>query len=403
MSKARYGLALGLALMLGCSDSESGRSESDGDPGSKPGSKRVIDAGSDSGIESTDAASHDAAAAADAGLVIHAPDKTWQRIDFPDAICRDGSPGALLVNLNGSSKQVMIYLEGGGGCYDAQTCAGNPSAAFQTPGDAGVFDRTNAHNPVGDWSFVYVPYCSGDQHMGDAADVSIPGVDTKQQFKGRPNLEHFLARIVPTFADADQVLLTGASAGGSGALMSYRVVQAAFGSIPVTLIDDSGPLYSTDFVPGCAAELRRKYWGLDGTILKECGADCTPDDANYPFDYGLSTIALIPRASGLIESIHDETIRSFIGIASNDGKNDCMGVLGTTVFDQTQFEAAMLDLRKHLQASAPKFGTYFPNDTQHVWINNPLFYSAAAGPDHVTLVDWFGAILDDEQAAHVGP
>src|SRR5262249_44317292 len=157
-----------------------------------------------------------------------------------------------------------------------------------------VFDRSNAQNPVGDWNFVYVPYCSGDQHMGDAQDVSIPGVDGKQQFKGRPNLEHFLERIVPTFSDAEQVLLTGASAGGIGTLMSYRVVQAAFTSTPVMVIDDSGPVYSTAFVPGCAAALRRKYWGLDGTILKECGADCMPDDGNYPFDYGLSTIAMIP-------------------------------------------------------------------------------------------------------------
>lgn len=384
MSKLRQSLALGLALsVVGCGDSRSGKLDSRGDAGMN--------------VPSADAA------AGDASLVIVAPDETWQRIDVPDSICRDGSQGALFVNLNPASNKVMIYLEGGGGCYDAQTCAGNPSAAVQTPGDAGVFDRTNAQNPVGDWSFVYVPYCSGDQHMGDAQDVSIPGVGGKQQFKGRPNLEHFVARIAPTFANANQVLLTGASAGGIGTLMSYRVVQAAFGAIPVTLIDDSGPVYSTDFVPGCAAALRRKYWGLDRTIIEECGADCTPDDGNYPFDYALSTIAMIPRASGLIESIHDEVIRSFIGIATDDGKNDCMGVLGTTAFDENEFEAAMLDLRKHVQDTAPKFGTFFPNDTQHVWINNPLFYTAAAGSDAVMLADWFRAILDDQPAAHVGP
>jgi hypothetical protein len=118
----------------------------------------------------------------DTGGAIDAPDKTWQRIEVPESICRDGSPGAFFVNLNRASKKVMIDLEGGGGCYDAQTCAGNPSAAVQSPGVDGVFDRGNPQNPVADWSFVYVPYCSGDQHMGDAADVSIPGVDGRQQF-----------------------------------------------------------------------------------------------------------------------------------------------------------------------------------------------------------------------------
>lgn len=371
MSHAREWLALGTALaLLGC--------------------------GSEAGANARDAA-------APGGPVLVATEKEWHRMDVPEAICRDGSPGAIFVNLSGESRKLVLYLEGGGGCYDAQTCAGNPSAAIQVPGDAGIFDRSNAENPVADWNFVYVPYCSGDQHMGDAEDVSIPGVDGKQQFKGRPNLEHVLERITPTFGNAEQVLLTGASAGGIGTLMSYRVVQAAFGASPVSLIDDSGPVYSTDFVPGCAAALRRKYWALDRTILKECGTACTPDDGNYPFDYALSTLAMIPRASGLIESIHDEVIRSFIGIASNDGKNDCMGVLGTTVFDQAEFEAAMLDLRKHVQDSAPRFGTFFPNDVQHVWINNPLFYTATAGSDQVKLVDWFRAVLDDQPAAHVGP
>lgn len=68
------------------------------------------------------------------------------------------------------------------GCPRRATCA-LPITSSTAPGAAalykaevlpsddpriysGVFDLANPRNPVADWSFVYVPYCTGDIHSG---------------------------------------------------------------------------------------------------------------------------------------------------------------------------------------------------------------------------------------------
>jgi hypothetical protein len=94
------------------------------------------------------------------GDPITGTDKTWTWIPFPDTQCRDGSPAGVSVNLNSGSNKVMIFLEGGGACFSADTCGSNPAnvpTTAQKPANVtGVFDRANTQNPVGDWNFVYV-------------------------------------------------------------------------------------------------------------------------------------------------------------------------------------------------------------------------------------------------------
>jgi hypothetical protein len=40
----------------------------------------------------------------------------------------------------------------------------------------GIFDQTREDNPFKDWGFVYIPYCTGDLHMGanDATYGNVP-------------------------------------------------------------------------------------------------------------------------------------------------------------------------------------------------------------------------------------
>src|ERR1700760_689819 len=44
---------------------------------------------------------------------------TWTWIDFPNTTCRDGSPSGIGVIKNSASTKLMIYLEGGGACFDS--------------------------------------------------------------------------------------------------------------------------------------------------------------------------------------------------------------------------------------------------------------------------------------------
>ena len=351
----------------------------------------------------------DEAEVSDAGSVTDAAappvatiDAPWEWVEVPETVCRNGSVAGFHISENPASRELLIYLEGGGACYDAQTCAGNPDSTWQLPPVGGLFAREQTLNPVADWSFVYIPYCSGDHYIGDARDVAVPGVPGVQQFQNRRNTELMLERIVATFSGTDRIVLSGTSAGGIGTLMSYRLVQEAFGSTPVTVIDDSGPLLSKDHVAICLAELRRGLWGVERTVLEDCDEHC-PDQDNWQFDYALYNIESIPRASGLITSLDDWILRAFIGIGSNDGKNDCLGSLETTPLDSASFAAGLLDLRERIRERAPRFSTFYPSTLQHGWLVFPGLYTQTAGDDGVTMIDWVRAILDEAPATHVGP
>jgi hypothetical protein len=333
------------------------------------------------------------------GMPIMAPERTWTWVPFPEAKCRSGSEAGLSVNLNPSSKRVMIYLEGGGACFDAQTCGSNPdSVGSQNPGNSGVFARSRSENPVADWNYVYVPYCTGDVHMGAEKAGQIAGVTGTQQFVGRLNITAFLHRLVPTFSDAEQVVLTGVSAGGFGAASNAAYVQWAFGEVPLTLVDDSGPTFSADFMPKCLTDLHLN-WGLSGSILDDCGSACsaTADYSTQFLDYTLFRAG--DRPGGLIESDQDSVIRGFFGIGTNNGADDCMGVLLLTSMAADDFLAGLLDYRERVKKHA-KMSTFYPSSTQHTWLGGDGFYTGEAGG--VTLVDWFKNVLEGKPAIHAG-
>lgn len=330
------------------------------------------------------------------GSAMTAQNLTWTWVDFPDTKCRDGSTSGLGLSLNSASDKVMIYLEGGGACFNSLTCFANPANAATQKGakTAGIFDRSNVKNPVKDWNFVYVPYCTGDIHAGTNDNGSIAGVLGQQHFVGRLNMEAYLNRVVPTFPNATKVLLTGISAGGFGAASSADLVQWAFGSIPVTLIDDSGPPMSSQYIPTCLQDAWRTTWGFDNSILKDCGADC-PNNNDYVMDFALHLgKKFYGRPSGLIETTGDGIITFFYGF----GANNC-GVAAS--LSATTFTAGLMDFRAQISNVDPAFGTFYITGTEHTWLGGGSLYTQTTGG--VALIDWVANIVNGVGAPHVGP
>jgi hypothetical protein len=331
------------------------------------------------------------------GEPIKADDLTWTWVDFPESKCRDGSSTGIGVSLHSASKKVMIYLEGGGACFNALTCMANLisySKGDFTGSSAGVFNRGNTDNPVKDWNFVYVPYCSGDVHGGNTA--ADPGTGTKEEFRGYKNLELFLDRIVPTIKNVDQVLLTGVSAGGFGAALNGDLVARTFPpEVTFTLVDDSGPPMNSDYLKSCLQKAWRELWGFDSTFLKDCGASC-PDPNNFAVDWSLFLARKYTHAkAGVISSSQDAVISLFYGF----GANDCTAVIPNMA--AADFEAGLMDFRTQLQ-SVSNFGTYYITSTSHTWLGTDnSFYNTTVGG--VRLVDWVRDLLEGKTPTHVGP
>jgi hypothetical protein len=362
----------------------------------------------------------------------------WNFYNIEGAMCRDGSPLGIYVRYSATaSTKLMMYLEGGGACMSPHFCDHNPAnmnqvfpggssngesfsgslitiAGLQQPYTDGIFDVTNEANPFKDWNQIYIPYCTGDAHFGTNPSAMIPdGINPLQMntwhFVGYLNMQKFMSRIVPTFPNLDQVILTGSSAGGLGAGLNYGLVQDSFGSVPVTVIDDSFPPFpGSDYITACLQTINRGLWGLAASIPSDC-VECTNSDGS-----GLPNIVpywhhKYPKAKfGIVSSIHDQIIRLFLAA----GMNNCsdtdpnllsgLGLQGGDVpsFDGGTYETGLDLIRTDYvctnDMSSYYIGTGDPDasdsngtiDTLHEHIFRPRFYDPLAGAAQPTLAQW---------------
>ncbi len=137
-------------------------------------------------------------------------DDEWTKV-MPGGKCQcaDGSRFFFWEH-QGDPAKVVFYLDSGGACWDARTCAfttdEEPTYVWHlTPGDdpeqSGIFDFDQAENPFADYSFVYVPYCTGDEHLGDLAREWSSKLTVEH--RGFVNGTTALAHLVQHYPDAD--------------------------------------------------------------------------------------------------------------------------------------------------------------------------------------------------------
>jgi hypothetical protein len=401
------GLVASIALLGSSACGSSSPAEASGDAGTEAAAT-TTDAGGALGL--------DAAIDKTPIPIASMPAMTWQYVPIDGAICRDGSATGIGVNLNPNSKQLMIYLEGGGACFNAATCALNPatfgmseftSRLSGTAGDQGIFNRADTANAVADWNFIYVPFCTGDIHAGNNPNATIAGVTGLQQFVGYANVTRYLARIVPTFPGLTKVLLTGISAGGFGAAANYPQTARAFGSVPVYELDDSGPFMEAPYLASCLQAEQVQNWGLAKTVLADCGSDC-PDPSNYTIDATIHTLKAYPNIPfGLIDDTGDSVISEFFGY----GANNCASSVFPTPLTAATYTAGLLDARAKV-AAYPNAGSFIFDSTVHTSLGGATFDTVAAnlggddaGGDAGTelLTTWVSTLVNSGTVTNVGP
>ena len=199
MLRSWFAVLIPLCCLLGCG----GSSDDDG-----------TDAGPTDAAASDATSTADGAARADADLAapLSAPDRTWTFIPFPDSSCDDGTPTGIGVNLAASAPGVLIYLNGGGECFDYNTCyvlnsaTHGPFGATQFTQIASngfaqsILDRNLAGSPFAAWSHIFVPYCTGDLHTGERDTTYTMGANSRlYHHRGRSNLRAYLRRIVARY------------------------------------------------------------------------------------------------------------------------------------------------------------------------------------------------------------
>lgn len=316
---------------------------------------------------------------------IVAPAGSWTWVDFPDALCGNGSATGLGINPSPiANSRVLIFLVAGGGCWDTTTCitlqtaanfnTGYGAAQFASDiagfGNSGFFDRARVGNPSRDYSFVVFPYCSGDVFAGNNPAIDYGG--QPRRHVGYANVGACLERLVPTFRTVPRVLLTGASAGGFGAVYNWARTQQAFGSVRVDVIDDSGTFMPASIVPtNTPPQLARfNNWNLAATLPPDCTACANGLDNLYTYN-----ARRFPNHRGAWLTFRsDSTIATFYQI-------------GTAQFAQ----GVDLVRAQHFDPF-PARRYFIVTGTNHVMFNNP----ALIGPGGTTLEQFLTLMLTDD-------
>jgi hypothetical protein len=174
----------------------------------------------------------------------------WEKVvPGGDCQCADGSEFAFWVREADPAK-VVFFLEGGGACFDAETCAFegdggendfyNWSLVREAPSYGGMFDTSQAGNPFADYTMIYVPLCTGDLYLGDTTREYSP--DLTVQHKGFVDGTAALSYLADEYPDAEQVVVVGKTAGSVAAPVYGGLAADALPDAQVTVFaGQSGP------------------------------------------------------------------------------------------------------------------------------------------------------------------
>jgi hypothetical protein len=295
--------------------------------------------------------------------------------------CADGSPTG--IGISRGSAEVLLFLNGGGACWDSCHCDPTTQGPFgaaqlalgQTqllPGS--ILDRSVAGNPFAGFTMVFVPYCTGDVHAGDAVQTYpavgvCPSVGTWQH-RGHRNVEAVLDWIQANLPRPARIVVAGSSAGAFGSLLAYDAVRRRWPDgavVSAALLDDSGPTFDPPALDTALTYAWWDAWNLGSTVTPLC-AGCkdhlseiwTTLSGKYPSDL-----------FALTSTTQDETMRGFFGeMTSLDFQNALVTLTGTTLEPLGNVK------------------TFLTAGTDHALLRFPASYTAAGTP----LLAWLDPI-----------
>jgi hypothetical protein len=300
----------------------------------------------------------------------------WTWVDVPDSRCDDGSPTGFAVNPQDTS-DLFIFFEGGGACWNYLTCVAVGTASKGPVGSAqwtarqsslpAPFDRVRASNPFRNATMVYIPYCTGDLHVGDNL-ADYRGVS--YYHKGRPDTVAFLSRVASTWADPARVVVSGSSAGGYGAALTYDLARKTFPKARMYLVDDAGPLLEGNAVP---AEERTAWilaWNIGGLIDDLC-AGCRSD---FSLAHKTLTTRFPNDRMALLSSLQDVTIRTYFMLTPD------------------AFQTALLQLVADHIAPTVGFRTFIITGEQHTLLGT----MTTSTTNNTVLEAWLNDMINDK-------
>nr|MBQ4453423.1 pectin acetylesterase [Clostridia bacterium] len=290
----------------------------------------------------------------------------WYEVEVDGAKSSDGSEWHGIFR-KGTENKVVVYFFGGGVSITPETSEGGNEfyATNMTAQDfvaQGGISSTAEDNPFKDWSFIVIPYATGDFHAGTG---TYEGEKTVYH-TGYSNYSAYVEQIKQYLGEPDTLLVTGFSAGGfATSLLADDVIDRFPGVENVTVCVDSSLLL---------------YDGWHETAVNLWKAPAQISDRLITNNIVLDSLTALYEKRGdsvkiLFDcSYRDDTLmqyQSYIG----SGKMDKNKELGDN------FQRDLKEMVNGLQTNIPGVGIYIwsygedtnTHNTQHTIISSNVF------------------------------
>jgi len=146
--------------------------------------------------------------------------------------------------------KLLIEFMGGGACFSATTCSLPEWIPLESANAMKLFLETKPglHNPkqeTADWHAIYIPYCTGDGHVGNN---TAHYVDQTVHHMGGINAQAALSYAFEHFPDVEATLTAGQSAGAVATYMWSVYVMDHYPNADHAMLADSYvPLFGKVF------------------------------------------------------------------------------------------------------------------------------------------------------------
>ena len=315
-------------------------------------------------------------------------DEGWNVIEpGGDTICARGLPYAFYAR-EGSSDNLLIEFEGGGACWTGVTCGAVPTfteaVGIQTAEDLeafsmGIHEFENPENPFADYDMVYLPYCTGDVHMGNSvANYSVGGIDYEIHHNGYTNASTALAWAYENFDAPESVFVTGCSAGALGSSFHAPNIMAQYDDVRVTQFGDSGGGYRGDL----SSQFSR--WGTADVLpdLPEFDG-LTAADLSFNLFYLAAGARFPDHLLSQFNTAHDEAQQFFVSLSVN----------------ALPYEEALAANIGELETNLDNFRSFTAGGTQHCVLPFDEFYTYQV--DGVRVRDWVADLAAGEPIENI--
>lgn len=191
---------------------------------------------------------------------IQSLDSGWNAI-ATDGVCSAGTPFQFYARDSAASDDLLVFFNGGGACWFGQACDLNVQPNIHSPFadmdennpafSKGIFDFENQNNPFISFDMVFIPYCTGDVHIGageksyEYTDGSGETANVVAHHNGYENSTRVLDWMYKNYDAPSRIVVSGSSAGAIGSSFYSGLIAEQYQETPVILIADAAGGYGS--------------------------------------------------------------------------------------------------------------------------------------------------------------